>query len=167
MDAVSCDSVSDFAVLGLLNWQADGMFHRLQCCIVRKGDGFGRQVKCHIENAHRKSAWPRYYDLFVGVAVKIGKDRSYYSYDHLKAHVDVIGFSMFTFDPHELRATGGVAKWVLHDRRLEGVENFVFSVNRLLLVISDLAFVYPMQQGNEGGEFDNVCKDSRSVGTGV
>jgi len=158
MGAVSCDSAADSAVLGLLSWQADGMMQRLQCCVVRRGDGFGRDVKYFIANLYRRrgseparwyksSEWPRYYEFFESVTIRIGKNHNYYLYGTLKAHVDIINFSMFTFYPHERRATGGIAKWVLNDRRLEGVDDSICSTNRLLRVMGNLAFGYPVLLG--------------------
>jgi hypothetical protein len=143
--AVSCDNVSDSAVLGLLNWQADGMMQRLQCCVVKRDDyvGFDRQVKYHIESRYKKSTWPRYYDFFDSFTVRVGKNSNYYVYGTLNAHVDVISFSMFTFHPHERSAKNGIASWVLHDRRLEGIDEFISSTNRLLRIMGHLAFGYP------------------------
>jgi hypothetical protein len=163
MGAVSCDSAADSAVLGLLNWRADGMMQRLQCCIARRGDGFGRDVKYFIANLyHRKgseparwyksSEWPRYYEFFESVTIRIGKNQNYYVFSTLKAHWDVINFSMFTFSPHELRAKGGVASWVLNDRRLQdmGIDDSICSVNNLLRVMGNLAFGYPVLLGHLG-----------------
>jgi hypothetical protein len=160
MSCVSCDSVSDFAVVGLLNWRADGMLQRLQCCVARMGDGFGRHVKQHISDARRKTDWPRYYDFFCSVTVRIGNRLAYYLYGNLKAHLDVISFSMFTFYPHERRSDSGVAKWVLHDRRLDGVGDSICSVNELLRKMGNLAFGYPIQLGYSYSD----ALDARSYG---
>ena len=160
MGAVSCDIASDSAVIGLLNWQADGMMQRLQCCVARRGDGFGRDVKYFMESLYRRkgseparwyksSVWPRYYEFFESVTIRIGKNHSYYVFGTLKAHWDIINFSMFTFRPHELRARGGVANWVLNDRRLQdiGIIDSICSVNNLLRVMGNLAFGYPVLLG--------------------
>jgi len=160
MGAVSCDSASDSAIIGLLNWQADGMMQRLQCCVVRRGEGFGRDVKYFMENLYRRrvsepvrwyksSVWPRYYEFFESVTIRIGKNQSYYVFGTLKAHWDIINFSMFTFRPHELRAKGGIANWVLNDRRLQdmGIDDSICSVNNLLRVMGNLAFGYPVLLG--------------------
>jgi hypothetical protein len=158
MNCISCDSVSDFALVGLLNWRADGMLQRFQCCVARVGDGFSSHVKQHISNARRKTDWPRYYDFFCSVTVRIGNCRAYYLYGNLKAHLDVIAFSMFTFHPHELRARSGVASWVLNDRRLQGmgIDEVVCSVNNLLRNMGNLAFGYPMHLGYVGSGGSDV-----------
>jgi hypothetical protein len=144
MSAVSCDSVSDFAVIGLLNWQADGMMQRFQCCVVRRGDGFSRQVKYHIAETRKRSEWPGYYSFVSSVTVKIGRNSNYDVYGTLKAHVDIISFSMFTFNPHERRAGGGIAKWVLNDRRLEGINDSMCVTGKLLRIMGNVAFGYPV-----------------------
>jgi hypothetical protein len=173
MGAVSCDNASDSAIIGLLNWQAEGMMQRLQCCVVRRGDGFGRDVKYYMENLYRRkrselarwyksSEWPRYYEFFEGVTIRIGKSQGYYVFSTLKAHWDIIAFSMFTFRPHELRAKSGVAQWVLNNLKLQdmGIDDAICSVNNLLRVMGNLAFGYPIQLGYLGTD----DSDARSYG---
>ena len=173
MGAMSCDNAADSAVIGLLNWQSDVMMQRLQCCVARRGNGFGRDVKYYMENLyrrrrseptkwHKSSEWPRYYEFFESVTIRIGKNHSYYVFGTLKAHWDVIAFSMFTFRPHELRAKGGVAQWVLNDRKLQdmGIDDSICSVNNLLRVMGNLAFGYPIQLGC----LDTDGSDARSYG---
>ena len=173
MAAVSCDNAADSAIIGLLNWQAEGMMQRLQCCVARRGDGFGRDVKYFIENLYRRkgsaparwyksSEWPRYYEFFESVTIRIGKGQSCYVFGTLKAHWDTIAFSMFTFRPHELRAKGGVANWVLNDLRLKdmGIDDAIHSVNNLLRTMGNLAFGYPVLLGC----LDTDGSDARSYG---
>jgi len=173
MSAVSCDNAADSAIIGLLNWLTDGMMQRLQCCVARRGDGFGRDVKYYMQNLYRRigsesakwyksSEWPSYYEFFESVTIRIGKSQSYYVFGTLKSHWDVIAFSMFTFCPHELRAKGGVANWVLNDLRLRdmGIDDVICSVNNLLRVMGNLAFGYPIQLGY----LDTDGSDARSYG---
>jgi len=133
---------------------------RLQCCVARRGDGFGSDVKYHMENLYRRKGsdlarwyksyeWPRYYEFFHSVTIQVAKKIGCNVYGTLKAHLDIISFSMFTFHPHERRAVGGVAKWVLNDRRLQalGIGDAICSVNNLLRIMANFAFVYPTQLG--------------------
>ncbi len=146
MGAVSCDTASDSAVVGLLNWRVDAIPMRLQCCVARRGDGFSRHVKHRnlLAKGSMRFEWPRYYDFFASVTVQIGKNQGYFLYGTLKAHVDVVSFSMFTFQPHERRASNGVARWVLNHRKLEGLDVLVCSLNQLLRTMENLAFGYPV-----------------------
>jgi hypothetical protein len=97
------------------------------------------------------------------VTIRIGKNHSYYVFGTLKAHWDIINFSMFTFRPHELRAKGGVAQWVLNDRKLQdmGIDDSICSVNNLLRVMGNLAFGYPVLLGC----LEKDDSDARSYGT--
>ena len=147
MGGISYDSVCDSALIGLVNWRAVDMFQRLQCCVAKRGEGFSLHVGYIAKNRHKGYEWPRHYDFFDSFTVRTGKNSNYYVYGTLKAHVDVINFSMFTFHPHERSARNGIANWVLHDRRLEGIDEFISSTNRLLRIMGHLAFGYPVQLG--------------------